>query len=200
MYEILRNVEGEAYEAEKHLILGTKESATFFAQFLFEWYLEDSDVSTAPYYIARATLGYLVVGNIRDAKRSLLYFTEKLAASPRLASTAKYSTIATQQMTSTVANFTLFSSIPLLNFYELLILTCQRKNQDLFRRLRAHYKKYIEEAGGLDDALDKIGEKYFDIRVRNQSNMLQDLMGSLFSGSSSGRAPQLVQIQNQDLD
>ena len=50
-------LEDEIYEAEKHLLLGTKESAEVLARTLYGWYKQDQ-VHTAPTYIARAYFGY----------------------------------------------------------------------------------------------------------------------------------------------
>ncbi|KAJ8104023.1 hypothetical protein POJ06DRAFT_243376 [Lipomyces tetrasporus] len=181
------------YDAEKFLLLGTKDSPVVLAQLLYEWFSEDPEVVTVTFYIARAVLGYLTVGNIRGARQALDHYLSKFIASGRT----------TQPKVSSVAadEITVFSQFPLLNFYQLLIRTCQRKNTDLFKRLRFRYKNDIKEAfeGEIEESLDKIGERYFGIQVRNQANLLQDLMGSLFSGPSGG-GQNRPQIQGNDLD
>lgn len=160
--------------------MGTKESATVLANLLFEWFSDDFDLPMAPYYISRAVLGYLSAGNIRDAAKSLNIFIERLLESGRISNSQKVSS-------SSGDEIFIFSELPLLNFFELLIKACQRGNQDLYRRLRLRYKNAINDAGCLDKALDKIGLIFFNIQPRGQGDMLQNLMGSFFgSGSTTG--------------
>ncbi|KKY13356.1 hypothetical protein UCDDS831_g09077 [Diplodia seriata] len=54
--------DGDAYEAERHLAHGTRDSAEYMVKLEYEWYSED-DLHTAPLYAARAVLPYLVAGN-----------------------------------------------------------------------------------------------------------------------------------------
>ncbi|KAK9488536.1 hypothetical protein V1527DRAFT_456928 [Lipomyces starkeyi] len=181
------------YDAEKFLLLGTKDSPVVLAELLYEWFSEDPEVITVSFYISRAVLGYLTVGNIRGAGLALDHYISKFIASGRT-SQPKVLSVAGDEITE-------FSHFPLLNFLQLLIRTCQRKNADLFKRLRFRYKNDIKDAfdGEIDEALGKIGERFFDIQFRTQANLLQDLMGSLFSGPPRGDQNR-PQIQGNDLD
>ncbi|KAK9481308.1 hypothetical protein V1514DRAFT_349591 [Lipomyces japonicus] len=181
--------EDSAYEAEKYLLVGTKDSVPVLVQLLFDWFSEDEQAGTAPFYLSRAILGYLALGNIRDARTASDLFISKLVASDRIPG----STLVTSSVDGDAV--TVFAQSPLLDFLQLLVRACQRKNPDMFKRLRFRYKTQLSDAGALDEALDKIGEIWFGIRVQNQGNLLQDLMGSLFSGGSrGGNNPPVPQI------
>ncbi len=69
--------EHDAYEAERHLTLGTKDSPEVLAKLEYEWYTQD-DSHTAALYAARAVFPYLLIGNVRDATKSLRLFTSRL--------------------------------------------------------------------------------------------------------------------------
>lgn len=67
--------EGEAYEAEKHLLLGqTPQSVQPLANLHYQWYREDSP-HTAAIYASRSVLGYLVLGNLQAATTAMAVFT-----------------------------------------------------------------------------------------------------------------------------
>ncbi|KAA8911097.1 hypothetical protein FN846DRAFT_792471 [Sphaerosporella brunnea] len=165
--------EDEVYEAEKHLILGTKESADVLARMLYDWYKENPEVHTAPNYIARAVLPCLLIGNLRDANRSLDLFIQQLIQDN--------STLVVQEVQSASADVRIFPSLPLLNFLSLLRLGVQTGGADVFRNLKSHYASQLREVPAWDDALEQIGEMYFGIQIRRPTNIL-DMMGSMFGG------------------
>ncbi|KAJ5545372.1 hypothetical protein N7535_006239 [Penicillium sp. DV-2018c] len=169
--------ENEPYDAEKHLILGTSESAETLAKLEYEWYTSD-EPHTAAIYASRAVFPYLLTGNIRSANKALLIFTSRLsAANPQLG---------VQDISSASADARVFNALPLLNFISLLLLTIQRGSADLFRQLTAHYAAGIKEVGIWDDALAQIGEQYFAIKIPRQGNPLMDMMsGMLFGGGQN---------------
>jgi hypothetical protein len=130
-------LEDEVYEAEKHLILGTRDSADVLARMLYDWYKEDPEVHTAPTYIARAVLAYLLIGNLRDANRSLDLFVQQLIQdNPSLT---------VQEVQSASADVRIFPSLPLLNFLSLLRLGVQTGGQDVFRNLKSHYATQLRD-------------------------------------------------------
>ena len=146
------------------------------AAFEYEWYTED-EPSTAPLYAARAILPYLLIGNLRGASQAHLLFTSQLAKSnPNLA---------LQEVTTTSSELRIYPSLPLLNFLGLLLLSVQRGAADLFRQLRRQYDAQLKEANW-GEALDQIGEMYFQIKIPSQSNPLFDMMGSLLMGGGGG--------------
>ncbi|KAL2025029.1 hypothetical protein VTK56DRAFT_31 [Thermocarpiscus australiensis] len=174
--------EHEAEEAERHLILGTKESPEVLSRMEYEWYKED-DSHTAPLYCARAVLPYLLVANVRAANASYRAFVGAL--------TADNSGLAAQDLSSQSGDVRIFPSLPLLNFLGLLLLAVQKGTPDLFRQLRNKYAPNIAELGGVwDTPLEMIAEMYFGIQRPRQSNPLLDMMGSLFGGGgASGGLP-----------
>jgi hypothetical protein len=177
--------EHEAEEAERHLILGTKDSAEVLSRMEYAWYKED-DAHTAPLYCARAVLPYLLVANVRAANASYRTFVSALAEDNK--------SLAVQDVSSQGSDIRVFPSLPLLNFLGLLLLAVQKGAPDLFRQLRSKYTTNINELGGLwDTALEMIAEMYFGIQRPRQSNPLLDMMGSLFGGGApaggQGRAP-----------
>lgn len=170
--------EHEAEEAERHLILGTKESAEVLSRMEYEWYRED-DSHTAPLYCARAVLPYLLVANVRAANTSYRAFVSALVSENK--------GLAVQDVSSQGSDVRIFPSLPLLNFLGLLLLAVQKGSPDLFRQLKTKYVTNINELGGTwDTALEMIAEMYFGIQRPRQSNPLFDMMGSLFGGGAPG--------------
>ncbi|KAI9762323.1 MAG: imidazoleglycerol-phosphate dehydratase [Chaenotheca gracillima] len=169
--------EHEPYEAERHLVLGTRDSPEKLSELEFKWYSED-DPHTAALYAARAILPYLLIGNVRDAMRSLQFFTTRLTETHKTLSV------------DTVGSVKVFPALPLLNFLSLLLQAAQKGNADMFRQLKNRYKDNLQETASWNEALEQIGEMYFGIQVRQQTNPLLDMMGSLFGGGGSPAPPQ----------
>lgn len=161
----------EAYEAEKYLLLGTKSSCSVLTNFLYQWYCENDDVTTAPMYLSRAVLGYLVTQNIRDAKLACVLFLKNLVDDKKL----EHSIVDKDDISVHI-----FDDAPLLDFLQLLIITCQYRNADMYNRLKTRYSSSLSNITALDKALAKIAYVYFNIQPQRQQNMLQDLMGSIF--------------------
>ncbi|KAH8821550.1 hypothetical protein F5884DRAFT_662037 [Xylogone sp. PMI_703] len=176
--------EHDAYEAERHLILGTKDSPEILIKMEYEWYTQD-DSHTAPLYAARAIFPYLITGNVRDANRSLQLFTSKLVEDNK--------SLGIQDVSSGDLGVKIYPSLPLLNFLGLLLLACQKGTAELFRQLRSKYADHIKEAGTWDEALVTIGEMYFGIQRPRQGNPLLDMMGGLFGAPGAGSAPKKTQ-------
>ncbi|KAJ5715068.1 uncharacterized protein N7483_012249 [Penicillium malachiteum] len=168
----------EPYEAEKHLILGTSESAETLAKLEYEWYTHD-DPHTAALYASRAIFPYLTTGNIRSANKALLIFTSRLSTSNP--------SLAVQDVSSANSDMRVYPALPLLNFLGMLLLAIQRGSADLYRQLTAHYAAQIRDVGIWDDTLAQIGEQYFGIKIPRQGNPLLDMMGSMFFGGGQGQ-------------
>ncbi|KAL9135252.1 MAG: hypothetical protein Q9175_003553 [Cornicularia normoerica] len=168
--------EGEPYDAERHLALGTKDSAEQLAKVEYEWYTQDES-HTAALYAARAVFPYLLTSNLRSANKAYLIFTSHLSSSNK--------SLSVQEVSNTSSDMRVYPSLPLLNFLGLLLLAVQRGNSDLYKQLAKHYAPYVKEVGTWDDALAQIGEMYFGIRIPRPGNPLMDVMGSLmgFGGS-----------------
>lgn len=171
--------EGEAYDAERHLTLGTSDSAQVLSNMEYEWYATD-EPSTAPHYAARAVLPYLLIGNTRAANKALLLFTSKLSSS--------HPGLGVQSISSPSSDIRIYPSLPLLNFLGLLLLAIQRGGSDLFKQLKAHYATHLKEVSW-DEALQHIGEMYFGIKIPSQSNPMFDMMSSMLMGGNNPFAP-----------
>jgi hypothetical protein len=165
--------EQEPYEAERHLTLGTKDSPEVFAKLEYEWYTQDES-HTAAQYAARAVFPYLLVGNVRDAAKSLRLFTSRLTEANK--------GLSVQDVSSNSSDMRIYPSLPLLNFLGLLLLAVQKGSADLFKQLKSKYAPYIKEVGIWDEALTSVGEMYFGIQRPRQSNPLLDMMGGMFGG------------------
>jgi hypothetical protein len=149
------------------------------AKLEYEWYTND-DLHTAAVYASRAIFPFLLTGNLRSANKAFLIFVSRLSSNPSLIS---------QSVSGAVSDVRVYPSLPLLNFITLLLLAIQRGTTELFRELTNHYAPYIQDVGIWDDALTRVAEMYFGIRVPRQGNPLLDMMsGMLFGGGQSGGA------------
>lgn len=166
------SAEGEPYDAERHLALGTKDSAEQLAKVEYEWYTQDES-HTAALYAARAVFPYLLTSNLRSANKAYLIFTSRLSSSNK--------SLSVQEVSSTSADMRVYPSLPLLNFLGLLLLAVQRGSSDLYKQLAKHYAPYVKEVGTWDDALAQLGEMYFGIRIPRPGN---PLMVCTFSGET----------------
>ena len=171
--------EHEPYDAERHLVLGTRDSPEVLARMEYTWYRENES-HPAGQFAGRAVIPYLLVGNVRGANASLRLFTEALVKDGS-------GSLAAQDVGGGV---TVFPSIPLLNFLSLLLLAVQRGSADLYRQLITKYSAHLKESGSWFDALDAIAEMYFGVKRQRQANPLFDMMGSLFGGGGGGGAQQ----------
>lgn len=172
------HADNEPYDAEKHLILGTSESAETLAKLEYEWYTHD-DPHTAAIYASRAVFPYLLTGNLRSANKALLLFTTRLSTSNP--------SLAVQDVSSSSSDARVYPALPLLNFISLLLLTVQRGSADLFKQLTAHYAAQIRDVGIWDEFLAQIGEQYFAIKIPRQGNPLMDMMSNMLFGGQGGQ-------------
>jgi hypothetical protein len=176
-------IEGEAYDAERHLILGTAQSPAILATLHYTWYKTDAP-HLAPIYASRSVLPYLVVGSLKSATTALSTFTSQLTSqNPHLLAMS-------QPLESAKSGLSLriFPSIPLLNFLSLLVLAAQKGDAGLFRQLAKFYAPHLKDVEGLwTDALAQIGEIWFSIKIPRQGgNPLFDMMGSMLFGGGGG--------------
>ena len=167
--------EGEVYDAERHLTLGTSDSASAFSDMEYRWYASD-EPSTAPHYAARAVFPYLLVGNTRAANKAHLLFTSKLSSA--------HPGLGVQSISSPSCDIRIYPSLPLLNFLGLLLLALQRGSADLFKQLKSHYASHLKEVPW-SEVLAQVGELYFGIRIPSQSNPMFDMMSSMLMGGGS---------------
>lgn len=121
-----------------------------------------------------------MIGNLRGANKAFAVFTSRLSSSNP--------SLAVQDVSSASSDIRVFPALPLLNFINMLLLTIQRGNAELYRQLTAHYSSQIQEVSIWDDALAHFGEQYFGIKVPRQGNPLFDMMGSMLFGGGQGGA------------
>lgn len=169
----------EAYEAERHLLLGTRDSPAILAKLLFEWFLEADDIERAPQFLSRAVFGYLSIENIRDARVTTKKFIDLLKNSPQYGKDFTFGEEIVQD------GITISPELPLLNFLQLLIVTCEYKSTDMYRRLYSRYQSEIKELSAWTGPLNQIAQQYFGIVPQNSSNMFQDILGSLMGGGGN---------------
>jgi hypothetical protein len=165
---------GDAYDAEKYLLLGTRESPNVLASLLYEWYTEDKEPAMAAFYASRGTLGYLCIENIRDARSFTASYIEKMESG---------GTTFTEVKDEAGNVLKVSEQHPLLTFLQLLVVTCQHKSSDMFQRLKVRYAAQLQEVSALALPIEHIGLVYFGIQPPRQGNLFQDLMGT-FLGSS----------------
>ncbi|KFA61262.1 hypothetical protein S40285_05518 [Stachybotrys chlorohalonatus IBT 40285] len=173
--------EHEPYEAERHLLLGTKDSPEILHKMEYTWYKEGSP-HLAPHFAARGVLPYLLVGNVRAANTCYRLFTSALSSdNPGLG---------VQDVSSANSDIRLFPSLPLLNFLGMLLLAIQRGAPEVYKGLVSKYSAQISEAEGWAEPLESIAEMYFGISRPRQSNPLMDMMSGLFGGGAGAQQPQ----------
>ncbi|KAH0495277.1 hypothetical protein TgHK011_008841 [Trichoderma gracile] len=173
--------EHETYEAERHLILGTKDSPEVLLKMEYAWYRE-GDAHLAPHFAARAILPYLLVGNVRAANTCYRLFISAL--------TSDNPSLGVQDVSSATCDVRIFPSLPLLNFLGLLLLAIQRGAPEVYKGLVSKYATQIDEAEAWAEPLEMIGEMYFGIAKPRQSNPLMDMMSGLFGGGAAAPPPQ----------
>lgn len=171
--------EHDTYEAERHLVLGTKDSPEVLFKMEYTWYRE-GEAHLAPHFAGRAVLPYLLVGNVRAANTCYRLFTSALSNdNPALG---------VQDVSSASSDIRIFPSLPLLNFLGLLLLAIQRAAPEVYKGLVSKYATQINETAAWAEPLEMIAEMYFGITKPRQSNPLMDMMSGLFGGG--GAAPQ----------
>ena len=170
--------EHDAYEAERHLVLGTKDSVDVLARMEYQWYKESESPHLAALFAARAIFPYLIIGNVRAANASLRFFTSALSQDN--------AGLGTQSVSSQTCDVRILPSLPLLNFLSLLLLAIPRADPGLYRQLVTKYAAHLKDVEPWADALDVVAEMYFGIQKPRQSNPLFDMMGSLLGGGGGG--------------
>lgn len=165
----------EAYEAERHLLVGTKDSPAVLAQLLFDWYSDSSEPREAPLFLSRAVFGYLSLENIRDAHEVTNRYLSLLQSSSQF----KFEP-------SGEAGLLISEDQPLLNFLQLLIPTCQYRSAEMYKRLQSRYAQEVNDIDAWFQPLAQLAQQYFGIAPPRSNNMLQDLMSSFMMPQGGG--------------
>ena len=180
--------EHEPYEAERHLILGTKESPQILFKMEYAWYKEN-DPHTAPEFAARAVLPYLLTGNVRAANTCYLLFTSTVGSANN--------GLGKEDVSSAGSEIRLFPSLPLLNMLGLLLLAIQRGTPAVYRNLLSKYSAQLKDMEAWAEPLGLIGEMYFGIKRPRQNNPLMDMMSGFFGGGGGGAQQKQQQKQQK---
>lgn len=134
----------EPYHAERHVVLGAKDSPETLANLEYAWCnAEDSQI--APLYTARAMLPFLLAGNLRTPNKFFLFFTTRLSSKAGLR---------IQQVSTLSSDLRVYLSLQLLNFLGLLLLSVERGNPSLFRQSKSHHAAHLKDANW-DEPLDQ---------------------------------------------
>ena len=163
------------YEAERYFLLGTSDSVAKYIELMWNWFTQSQEVQenekAAGSYMSRLIFNYLFISNIAYAYEArdmfLNLFIEKYSP--------KFETIDKNGF-----KLYLFEEYSDLNFLQLILLTCQTKNKDLFINLKSNY---VEESKTYSNELEFLGQEYFGIVAPRQSNFLKDMMSGFLGGS-----------------
>ena len=174
----------DVYEAERHLVLGTRASIPRLVEMHYHWYAADSP-HLAAIYASRSVLPYLILGNLSYANECFALFLTRLTSSnPK--------DLYVQSIDSAKTHLRVFPSLPLLNFLSLLLLACQKADASLFKQLAVHYTFHLKDLDYVwSAALATIGEVWFGPRPARHTggNPLLDMMGGMgdmFFGGGGG--------------
>jgi hypothetical protein len=172
--------EGEVYDAELHLTLGTSDSPAIFSDLEYKWYESSDDPSSAATYAARCVFPYLLIYNTRAANKAFLLFTSALSA-------AHPNGLGVQSISSPSADIRIYPSLPLLNFLGLLLIACQRGGADLYKQLKVHYAANLKAVPQWDEPLAHIAEKYFGVKLPSAGggNPMLDMMTNMMMGGNN---------------
>lgn len=69
------------------------------------------------------------------------------------------------------------------------MLAVERGEAGLFRQLKSQYASHLKDVNW-GDALDTIGEMYFNIKIPRQGNPMMDMLGNMFMGGGLGGGSQ----------
>ncbi|KAM7499182.1 hypothetical protein LguiA_023596 [Lonicera macranthoides] len=134
-----------------HFVRGKspKKFASILVNFMGKCYRGEDELA-----IARATLMYLAMGNLRDAN----YLMDELKK---------------QLQTGELK----FPQSDLIQFINYILLTLERDALPLFNMLRQNYKSSIEQEPIFNELLDEIAEKFYGVQRKNP---LQGMLGDFF--------------------
>ncbi|KAF9934830.1 hypothetical protein FBU30_010803 [Linnemannia zychae] len=163
-------------QAEAHLLVGTQESAEALGLVLFEW-SEEEPTHDKGAYLLRGILQELAMRNLRDANTVFKTFVARLPASY----------LSSEQKAPNGTTIQTFKS-SLLNLAQMLLLTCETGNAAIFKQVAAKYKPVLAIDENFGALITTIGELFFNIQAPKQTNVLADLMNSLFMGPSAAPA------------
>ncbi|KAI9345872.1 hypothetical protein DFJ73DRAFT_838950 [Zopfochytrium polystomum] len=186
--------EKEYYDAESHLVYGTNDSAKALGHLAFEW-SQQGYCTDKGYFIARSALSLLAQKKLHKAHIAFETYAKSVQSqTPSEATTAPFRPT-TDPAGSPAQQVPVFSH-RLATFVSLLLFVIQRDSLDQFTILRAEYRTALDIDGYLHALVDKIAAVWFNLGPKQQPNIIEDLMKSLFAGPppppAAGRSRQAV--------
>ncbi|KAG0139758.1 hypothetical protein CROQUDRAFT_666046 [Cronartium quercuum f. sp. fusiforme G11] len=199
--------ENQLHLASVHLLSAcNQDAARALSGVMWTWSKQETKPEAAlGRYAARGVLGYLELGSILVARTFLEDFLAKVTKTyPKL----RHSSLPCA--TKGAKDVEVYTS-PALNFLQLLILTCQvgpgtlpsgapapnghtgaTVGKAVFQAMIGRYARVDSWIGSqaTKETLDVLAQMYFGIKpLRPSGNILNDLMGSLFSGGGGPALP-----------
>lgn len=168
-----RELAARAVEAERHLLLGTREGAGLLAEVLGSWAAAGAGWAAMA---GRGVLGYLVLGNLRGAGQFYGAMEARAAGAG----------VGVEE----VGGLAVAPGEAGLNFLGMLLRACEKGQVELWRLLKGHYAAVVE-AEGWEGAVEAVGGVWFGVVKRREANPLMDMMAGMFGGGGGGRAPAL---------
>ena len=141
-----------------------------YVALLWDWYTQSGDREAVGDFFSRLMFNYLFIGNVQNAHLSKDKFLTKFVAeySPKCEKVVKEG-----------FEMWIFEDYADLNFLQLLLFTCQTKNGELFKFLKARYAGCVER---YSSQLEFLGQEYFGITIQKPVNFMQDILGGLLGG------------------
>ncbi|KAI8369788.1 hypothetical protein EDC96DRAFT_503403 [Choanephora cucurbitarum] len=182
--------------AEDHLLLGTLESAKLLGQVAYTW-AEEENVQAKGVFLARIALQFLASKDIHRAALTFDSFTESGTLPVAAKSSVRHAPVAEPSPVQVYSD-------AWINLVQLVLLTVQRDASNLFKELKEKYAPLYSQESNFVELMEDIGLHFFNIpKPRKQTNMIQEMMASLFSGgpaAGSGNLQLSGPKSSEDLD
>lgn len=159
--------------AELHLVLGTYESLPVYVDFLYSWF--ENTGGDPGVFLSRAVINYGYLKNVHFAQTAVDQFVSRFVSEK----TPEHETVEAGEG----AKLLYFSSAPLLNMLQLLVITLEKEQSgEKFLKLYNHYKDELNKHD-LVNQVGYLGRLYFQLNLGNTqggNNFLANMMGNLF--------------------
>lgn len=182
-------------EAEQHFTLGMESSARLMGRMLYEVAATNaSEPNVFGRHLSRGVLRLLAQKKIKYARVTFQSFCDDYNAerSGSVIGTEQFpagggapSADIPQDTDGRNAEPVTVYSDPLVNFCQLLLFAVQRDAADVFNTLKQRYAVLIEGDNEILELVEKVGQAFFNIQPHRPSNVLANLMSSLFAAPDS---------------
>ncbi|KAJ3118764.1 hypothetical protein HK098_005846 [Nowakowskiella sp. JEL0407] len=183
----------EYYLSESHFIHGTLESAKASGHMAFEWGSQINDVDIG-YFLTRMVLMLLCLKKVHYAFVAIESFVKDLKST----STSVTSMLPFNTDGNSSFELQIFEKSRLTNFCQYLIVCVQRASSvGFFQQIRSEFGKDLVFDPFLVEMVEKFGEIYYDLGVKRQPNVMQEMLKSLFAAppaASSGQRSGITEL------